>query len=1352
LGTWLFSDISPTNKGAGQIGTFSNHRLDFITNNSSALMTLTTDGKLGIGTVSPISKLAVYDNTGAAFIGIEGTGSSFDYSGIALVDGNGSRYTWLMSHRAQAGEENGLLFQFGEGTSFKQTMFLDSSGQVGIGMIPSNTDSLFTVAGGVNIENLRISGGNPGIGEVLTAIDTDGNAEWQTPATGTDSQTLSLSGSGNGTLNISNGNRVFLPDSSNTNELQNLGLFGPDSITISDGQGIDISYLATENEVAQDLNPINMQLTTNTNAIAADNDGSATNEIQNLGNSVSGDDRTITISGGTSTTINVADGDASATNEAQTISKVGRTVTLTDANGSGGGTFQDSILTEAQVDAFVANNGYSTITDTLDIIADADRDTEILLDNGADDDVIRIKQRGTEFIQIDSGKIYLTNTNANVYIGDKAGEFSSLSGSSNVGIGSFSLNKNTGIENTALGFASLLNNTSGSANTAIGQRAMNDNEGGFANTVLGYEALGRNVSGSGNVALGFGSGILSTGSNNIFIGNNAGGTSSVGDDKLYIENSNSNTPLIFGDFLQDSLVFNGKLFLDSAKDGNGYSLPGLRGTNGQILTSDGSGKAIWQDAPSVADNLGNHTATSNLDLGSNSLVGNGGSSGLQIHSNGNVGIGTITPQSKLDIAGAMRADTIAFNSTFYGPNVKIRDADTVLQIISPTNFTGNKIEGVNILLDGLTTTTPEVIGVRSQVSTGDNLYGGYFTAKGGETTNIAMYADADISPINPTTQNYSGYFNNGNVFIKDSLKLNTTLILPNNAGANKILRSDVNGVASWVDPNSLVSGDNLGNHALDSNLKINGSYISNDGDDEGLRITDEGIVYIEKTNGSEFVLYPDSGKSQFRMYSYGTGLSSGSELNFYKNGGNRGSGVTVADNDQLFEMNAVNYISGSGNYSTTLIRAEVDGTVIGTNVPTSLSFTTRKEGGGQGSSLYMRSNGNVGIGSSAFDPDSTLTVDGGIMADAIRLTEGADSNKVLTSVDASGKAIWEDISSLITADTLSVLKDATNNERIDLTNGDSIVFRTDGITRMKLAGNTNSGRIAMGIPTAAGRLHVHTSTDNYTGYFTNSAATSIATGLTSIVSGQSGTNTGIDATISGATSDNVGVNLTVNSVSSGGFSPNAFGVRANVTQTGTPPGIAYGGKFDASSEDGQSFGVRATATGLNGTSEAYGIYSKAMGGISQNWSAYLDTGNVFIKDQLVLDSNFVMAKDAAEGKVLTSDANGVARWDVIAAETCPAGMLAAGPSMCVDSTERAADTWFEAAKTCTNAGYKLPTWAEWYSGTTIPGTADKTTDNWEWVDGGTSNTVRKVGDGSPEATANDNPTNSEAFRCVYYLK
>jgi hypothetical protein len=57
------------------------------------------------------------------------------------------------------------------------------------------------------------------------------------------------------------------------------------------------------------------------------------------------------------------------------------------------------------------------------------------------------------------------------------------------------------------------------------------------------------------------------------------------------------------------------------------------------------------DKTKSGDNLGSHTATQNLNLGANQLVGNGGSVGLRISSTGNVGIGPDAPRGKFDVNG-----------------------------------------------------------------------------------------------------------------------------------------------------------------------------------------------------------------------------------------------------------------------------------------------------------------------------------------------------------------------------------------------------------------------------------------------------------------------------------------------------------------------------------------------------------------------------------------------------------------------------------------------------------------------------------------------------------------------------
>ncbi|WP_400190417.1 glycine-rich protein [Hymenobacter sp. B81] len=76
---------------------------------------------------------------------------------------------------------------------------------------------------------------------------------------------------------------------------------------------------------------------------------------------------------------------------------------------------------------------------------------------------------------------------------------------------------------------------------------------------------------------------------------------------------------------------------------------------GQQLSLSGANSVTL---PSGADNLGNHTATQNLNLADKQLVGNGGSTGLSIGSTGNVGIGISAPTLKLDLAGSLSSTTI----------------------------------------------------------------------------------------------------------------------------------------------------------------------------------------------------------------------------------------------------------------------------------------------------------------------------------------------------------------------------------------------------------------------------------------------------------------------------------------------------------------------------------------------------------------------------------------------------------------------------------------------------------------------------------------------------------------------
>jgi hypothetical protein len=157
------------------------------------------------------------------------------------------------------------------------------------------------------------------------------------------------------------------------------------------------------------------------------------------------------------------DADHDANNELQTISKNASNV-VTLSNGGGSFTDADTHLSETQVDAMVANNGYAT---QLNDLSDA-------------------KRAGTAY-----------------YIGQDAGNAVSSNDRYNVGIGYEALiNSTTADYTTAIGFHALFSNTTGGFNTANGSQALFSNTEGNYNTANGFWALFSNTTGGANTAIG----------------------------------------------------------------------------------------------------------------------------------------------------------------------------------------------------------------------------------------------------------------------------------------------------------------------------------------------------------------------------------------------------------------------------------------------------------------------------------------------------------------------------------------------------------------------------------------------------------------------------------------------------------------------------------------------------------------------------------------------------------------------------------------------------------------------------------------------------------------------------------
>ena len=171
--------------------------------------------------------------------------------------------------------------------------------------------------------------------------------------------------------------------------------------------------------------------------------------------------------------------------------------------------------------------------------------------------------RGSDNVVIGSFAAEMADTlHGAVLIGHRAGYILEVD-AANTFIGNQSGNKTTtGAENTFLGSSAGFENVSGANNVFIGLNAGNKNVDGNFNVYLGDGAGFGNL-GSSNVLLGQLTGVKddfssSNFTGNVFIGYEAG-RNEESSNKLYIENSSSDEPLIYGEFDNDKIQINGSL-------------------------------------------------------------------------------------------------------------------------------------------------------------------------------------------------------------------------------------------------------------------------------------------------------------------------------------------------------------------------------------------------------------------------------------------------------------------------------------------------------------------------------------------------------------------------------------------------------------------------------------------------------------------------------------------------------------------------------------------------------------------------------------------------------------------------
>lgn len=174
-----------------------------------------------------------------------------------------------------------------------------------------------------------------------------------------------------------------------------------------------------------------------------------------------------------------------------------------------------------------------------------------------------------------------------------------LTGEGNTATGCLSLNSNsTGNGNSAFGFQALGTNSMGSYNTAIGRVALSANEFGWNNVGVGVGADCWNQSGSNNTIVGASAGrgdVAHSKSGCVFLGYSAG-YNELSSDRLYIENSASSDPLIYGEFDNDFVRINHNLGVGCSAFGGGTKVLALE--NGTPPSAPISGVLLYSTGAS----------------------------------------------------------------------------------------------------------------------------------------------------------------------------------------------------------------------------------------------------------------------------------------------------------------------------------------------------------------------------------------------------------------------------------------------------------------------------------------------------------------------------------------------------------------------------------------------------------------------------------------------------------------------------------------------------------------------------------------------------------------------------------
>ena len=277
-----------------------------------------------------------------------------------------------------------------------------------------------------------------------------------------------------------------------------------------------------------------------------------------------------------------------------------------------------------------------------------------------------------------------TSGMSNNIFGDAAGQCST--GSFNNFFGSQAGKFTTGFNNNFIGYYAGRDNTSGCDNNFLGQQSGCRNTTGAFNNFFGKNSAFCNTTGSNNIAIGQSAGYFSNGSRNIFFGESAGWVTgravacTTGTDNLFVG-------------------FNAGAFSSTGSNNN---FLGCQAGYNNALGSDNIffGRQAGYNNVSGSQNVAiGYNQNTPITSGDNQLViGAGNTAWINGNSSYNVGIGTTNPTSKLHVVGDGRFTGIV-TATQLDLTASATASDSVLYLSgTPTSSSGtNGLFGIGAL-------------------------------------------------------------------------------------------------------------------------------------------------------------------------------------------------------------------------------------------------------------------------------------------------------------------------------------------------------------------------------------------------------------------------------------------------------------------------------------------------------------------------------------------------------------------------------------------------------------------------------------------------------------------------------